>query len=176
MGKILAGIAAFIFGVGAFFSSRAARGTTVTDDALSDADGAPQGASPSGIANKNPFNLEFRSTIQWRGQLGTDGRFVIFDTPLNGLRAGMINIHTKMTRDGLDTVRKIIFRLSPPSENPSEAFVQFVAGRMSVAPDQPLQFIVHIIPMSKAIIQFENGQQPYSNELISQALAATGKV
>ena len=171
MGKILAAIAAFIAGLGAFFAFGTAKDRTIDEPVP----GPQRGISPSGIANNNPFNLEFRSTILWRGQLGTDGRFVIFDTPLNGIRAGMINIHTKMTRDGLNTVRRIISRLSPAVENPTEAFIQFVSGRMQVAPDQPLQFIVHIIPMSKAIIQFENGQQPFSDELIAQALRETGR-
>jgi hypothetical protein len=128
------------------------------------------------LRNNNPFNIEFRASIQWEGQIGTDGRFVVFRDSLSGIRAGMINIHTKMTRDGLNTIRKIISRLSPAVENPTEAFIQFVAGRLSVAPDQPITWRPYIIPMSKAIIQFENGQQPFSNDELNDALVATGRV
>ena len=134
-----------------------------------------QGTSPLGLRNNNPFNLEFRS-IGWRGEVGSDGRFSIFDTAQNGIRAGMINIHTKMTRDGLNTVRKIITRLSPSFENPTEAFIQFVSGRISVAPDQPITFVPTIIPMSAAIIQFENGQQPFTIDELQAALQETGRV
>lgn len=171
MDKFMAFIAAIINALRSAFS-----GGDAAQPVLGDAVPGPQvGASPKGIGNKNPFNLEWRASIDWRGQIGSDGRFVIFDEPLNGIRAGMINIHTKMTRDGLNTVRKIINRLSPSFENPTEAFIQFVSGKMGVAPDQPLQFSTHILTMSEAIIRFENGEQPYPLSLLNQALQESGK-
>ena len=65
--------------------------------------------------------------------------------------------------------------LSPSFENPTEAFIQFVAGRLSVAADQPITFQPYIIRMSKAIIQFENGQQPFSDSELQEALQETGR-
>jgi hypothetical protein len=175
MDKILRAILDFFTMLGSLFAGRAA-----AEPVLGEPVPGPQvGASKLGIPINNPFNLEFRAHIDWQGQVGVDAefaRFVVFDKAVNGIRAGMINIHTKMTRDGLNTVRKIINRLSPPVENPTEAFVQFVAGQMGVAPDQPLQFSSHILAMSQAIIQFENGSQPYSVALLNQALQNTGKV
>lgn len=168
MSKILALLTAILDAIRSLIPGRSTSTTPVKEPVV-------VGSSPKGIDNKNPFNLEFRTSIEWRGQIGTDGRFVIFNIPLNGIRAGMINIHTKMTRDGLNTVRKIITRLSPAVENPTEAFIQFVSGRMSVAPDQPLQFRTHIIAMSKAIIQFENGEQPYDDTLLLLALRETDR-
>jgi len=134
-----------------------------------------QGRSPVGLRNNNPFNLEHRN-IGWIGEIGTDGRFSIFDTAENGIRAGMINIHTKMERDGLRTIRKLIQRLSPAFENPTEKFIQFVSRELSVAPDQPINFRQHILPLSKAIIQFENGQQPFTDAELQAALQRTGRV
>lgn len=181
MDKLFAalGIAGIIFG--ALFIPRIARGDeTVSEIDLDTLPGripenAPRGTSPRGIGNNNPFNLIFLPSVQWRGQLGTDGRFAVFDTPLNGIRAGIINIHTKFTRDGLNTVRKLLNRLSPSFENPTEAFITFVSKRLNVAPDQPLVFSNVIIPLSKAIIQFENGEQPYSDALIRQALQESNR-
>ena len=178
--KIFAGIAAFFASLGALLFSRsasAANDDSVVDTPSSSATTGPveQGTSPLGLQNNNPFNLEFRN-IGWRGEIGTDGRFSIFDTSENGIRAGMINIHTKMTRDGLNTVRKIISRLSPAFENPTEAFIQFVSRRLNVAADQPITFRPTIIAMSKAIIQFENGQQPFTDTELQTALRETGKV
>lgn len=172
MARLFTILALAAFAVGTFFASRSASAAQSIDP--DDPDFTPP-SGVRGIVNNNPMNLEFRTSIQWRGQLGTDGRFAVFDTALNGLRAGMINIHTKMTRDGLTSVRKIIERLSPNFENPTESFIVFVSQRMGVSPDQPLVFVQHIIPMSKAIVTFENGQNPYPNSLYSQALAATGR-
>lgn len=189
--NIFAGIAAAFAAFIALFASRSAvaRDATVGEDESEDLapnigpgiggiGPVPLGSSGTlGLRNNNPFNLEFRN-IGWRGELGIDssGRFSVFDTAQNGIRAGMINIHTKMTRDGLNTVRKIISRLSPSFENPTEAFIQFVSRRLSVAADQPIQFGNTILPMSKAIIQFENGIQPFSNDELESALRETGRI
>ena len=94
MDKLLALLAIVGVAAGALFIPRIARGDTLTESSpgRDDIQPPPGGISPKGIRNNNPMNLEFRTSIQWRGQLGSDGRFVVFDTPLNGLRAGMINI------------------------------------------------------------------------------------
>ena len=182
MAKFWIALAALLASIGVLLTSKAARGATV--DAPNIGPGAegigvvPLGSSGSlGLSNNNPFNIKFRASIQWEGQTGTDGTFVIFRTAHFGIRAGMINIHTKMTRDGLNTVRKIMNRLSPFVENPNiEAFIQFVAGRLNVAADQPITWRPYIIDMSKAIIFFENGQQPFSDDQLNDALVATGRV
>ncbi len=194
MDKILVGLVALALGLGTLFAARTARGDTIVggltrnklatnqpgqDDTKTSesvpADDAPQGSSPLGLRNNNPFNLEYHN-IGWQGETGSDGRFSIFDTSANGIRAGMINIHTKMTRDGLNTVRKLITRLSPAFENPTEDYVQYVSRRLGVAAEQPIYFSSSIVPLSKAIIQFENGSQPFTDVELAWSLAQTGKV
>ena len=182
MDKILIFFAALALGIGALFLPRIARGTTVSDQPKENDTAevvpestAPQGSSPSGLRNNNPFNLKFFS-IGWVGEIGTDGDFSVFDTAENGIRAGMINIHTKMTRDGAKTVRRLLTILSPAFENPLESFINFVSAELRVSPEQPLTFAQHIIPLSKAIIQFENGKQPFTDEELNAALARTGRI
>ncbi len=178
---IFASFAAFFAGLGALLFSGSARATSGAADTVRPApiteveERFPRGSSPLGLGNNNPFNLEYRS-IGWIGEIGTDGRFSVFNTAENGIRAGMINVHTKMTRDGANTVRKLLTLLSPAFENPLESFVTFVAHRLAVAPDQPLNYAQHIIGLSKAIIQFENGQQPFSDDELHDALLRTGRI
>lgn len=190
MDKILLAVGALALGIGLLFTTRTARGDEIMGSlsrdnfarnrpGRSDIEEAPieQGASPSGLRINNPFNLKYFS-IGWRGETGQGGKdnlFSVFDTPENGIRAGMINIHTKMTRDGDNTVRKLITRLSPAFENPTEGFISFVAGRLAVAPDQPITWRPNIFALSKAIIHFENGKQPYSDDQLNEAIAATGR-
>lgn len=180
MDNFIYALLALGIGVGGLLLSRNAGASTGVQNVT---DPTEENFTPAsgvrGIRNNNPFNLEYRN-IGWRGELGPEdhpsGRFSKFDTPLNGIRAGMINIHTKIFRDRANTVRKLINVLSPKFENPTDAFVNFVAKRVGVAPDQPLDYRAHIRPLSKAIITFENGSNPYSDELITAALQATGKV
>jgi hypothetical protein len=172
MDKLFIAIAVAAVGFGALFFPRIARGNTVNEK-QNESIPVPAGSSPKGIRNNNPFNIEFRSSIDWIGQIGTDGRFAIFNTAENGIRAGMINIRTKFTRDGANTVRSLLNILSPSFENPTESFVFFVSGRLGVSPDQPLDYDKVIIPLSKAIVTFENGENPYPDSLFESALRRT---
>lgn len=42
-----------------------------------------------GIRNRNPGNIDYNPRNDWQGQIGKEpgGRFAIFDTPENGIRA-----------------------------------------------------------------------------------------
>ncbi len=181
---IFAAIAGAFAALGALLFSRTARGSEgvtpvnhapIEEIIVTTKERTPRGSSPAGLRNNNPFNLEYHA-IGWVGETGSNGRFSVFNTAENGIRAGMINIHTKMFRDGAKTVRKLLTILSPAFENPLEAYITFVAGRLNVAPDQPLDYAMQIIRLSKAIIQFENGVQPYSDDELHAALVRTGKV
>lgn len=174
MDKIIASLIAAAVIAGAFLFSRTASASQSIEPE------EPDFVPPSGIRgliNNNPFNIKFRTSIQWRGQTGTDGTFVVFNTALNGLRAGMINIHTKFTRDGANTVRALMNILSPSSENPTENFIAFVSGKLSVSPEQPLQFLQIIIPLSQAIVTFETGvpNGGFPDSLYRQALQESGR-
>lgn len=172
MDKIIASlVAAGVVALGLLASRSASASQSVNPD---QADFVPP-SGPLGLRNKNPFNLKF-ANIGWRGEIGTDGTFSVFDTSLNGLRAGMKNIHTKFSRDGANTVRKLMTILSPEFENPLEEFINFVALRINVAPDQPLRFEAVILPLSKAIVTFETGvpNGGFSNDLYERALQETG--
>ncbi len=185
---IIAGAIGSVAALGALLFSRGARAddlVSVTADDQPGLNGAelsppvPEGSSPFGLRNNNPFNLKYFA-IGWKGETGfvesPAGRFSVFDTAENGIRAGMINIHTKMTRDGANTVRKLLTLLSPAFENPLEAFITWTAQRIGVAPDQPLEFRQHILQLSKAIIRFENGEQPFTDAQLQAALLRTGRI
>ncbi|KHT64553.1 hypothetical protein RJ45_05825, partial [Photobacterium gaetbulicola] len=42
---------------------------------------------PRGIRNHNPLNIEYSKHNNWRGQVSSDGRFVIFEDDKWGFRA-----------------------------------------------------------------------------------------
>lgn len=157
MDKIFIGIAGLLLAVGALFASTPAQ-----------AGGLKLSSSPNGIRNNNPFNLKYFG-IGWVGETGfavnpKDGaKFSKFDTAENGIRAGMRNIKTKFVRDNANTISRLIPILSPSFENPTATFIDFVSRRLNVSPEQTLDFERDIIPLSKAIVFFENGQDPYSD-------------
>lgn len=128
---------------------------------------------PRGIRNNNPGNI--RKGESWRGAVGDDGAFIIFDTALHGIRAMARILHTYATSYGINTVQGIISRWAPPNENDTAAYVQHVAVKMDVGETQPLAFTkTQLLALVAAIINHENGQQPYSDEQLLEGIRAAG--
>lgn len=132
--------------------------------------------TPRGISNRNPGNLEKGSPWQGRAAVQTDSRFVQFISPEYGIRALAKVLLTYYAGYDIDTVAGIINRWAPPVENNTDAYIASVAKVMGVSPVQPLQINQRtvMVPLIKAIIQHENGQQPYSDETIDKALNMAG--
>jgi len=128
--------------------------------------------SPKGIRNNNPGNIEDNPRNQWRGQVGDDGRFAIFDTPVNGIRALARLLFNYNKIYGLSTVNGIITRWAPDSENNTSSYIADVSNRLGVHPQQRID-IAQVMPvLVKSIIRHENGQQPYTETQIDAGIAA----
>lgn len=132
------------------------------------------GDSARGIRNNNPGNLEFSKTNTWVGQTGDDGRFAKFETPEHGIRALGRNL-LSYQRQGIDTVSDIINRWAPPSDNNNtDAYIKAVCAQLGVTPDQQLDASNPdtLKALCAAIIQHENGSQPYSDQQLSTGVSA----
>ncbi len=125
-----------------------------------------------GIRNNNPGNIRHGSS-QWQGMSAeqTDPNFVQFDDPIYGIRALAKLLQNYQRIYKLYTIREIINRWAPPSENITGAYVDNVARLVGVAPDIQININEHISPMVKAIITHENGEQPYSGKQIAQGIS-----
>lgn len=109
-----------------------------------------------GFRNNNPGNLRWSGAFTWQGQVGQDPEgYVIFDTMENGVRAMTKNLRTYFGR-GTNTIRAIITRYAPSHENPTDAYVAFLAKNLNVSPDAPLSD-GRMHELVRYIIQFENG-------------------
>ncbi|MBW7715620.1 hypothetical protein K1J35_23680 [Enterobacter kobei] len=132
------------------------------------------GDSARGIRNNNPGNLEFSKTNPWVGQTGDDGRFAKFETPEHGIRALGRNL-LSYQRQGIDTISDIINRWAPPSDNNNtDAYIQAVCAQLGVTADQQLDASNPdtLKALCAAIIQHENGSQPYSDQQLATGVSA----
>ena len=69
------------------------------------------------------------------------------------------------------TVESIIERWAPPSENDTDAYIAFVCRKLGVNPTDELNNTIEdYLPLVKAIIQMENGMQPYDDELLVEGM------
>ncbi|EAA2773547.1 hypothetical protein DNU52_13365 [Salmonella enterica subsp. diarizonae] len=136
-------------------------------------DGSP-GDATSSIRNNNPGNLEYSKSNPWVGQNGDDGRFAKFETPEHGIRALGRNLMSYQ-RQGIDTVNEIINRWAPPTDNnDTAAYIKAVCEQLGVSADEPLDSSNPdtLKALCAAIIQHENGSQPYSDQQLTSGVSA----
>ena len=127
---------------------------------------------PRGIRNKNPGNIEWSAANNWRGQIGNDGRYIIFETPHYGLRAlaRLLNNYDRLY--GLDTVYGIINRWAPNTENNTSSYIRAVSDKLGVDPLQSIDVMDRLPELVAAVVHHENGMQPYTSAQINAGVAA----
>lgn len=134
-------------------------------------------ALPRGVRNHNPGNLR-RSRDPWQGlaKEQTDREFFRFEGSKWGIRALARTLITYQDKHGLGTVRGIINRWAPPSENDTGAYVRVVAAAIGVKPEATVNMhdYATLKAVVLAIIRHENGQQPYSDPEIDAGLVLAG--
>jgi hypothetical protein len=143
-------------------------------------------ATPRGIRNFNPGNIDRTGTNKWQGlaaDQSSDPRFCVFVNPVYGIRALARLLIGYQDKYGLNTVRKIIGRYAPPGENNTGVYLSEVAKGVGVNPDAPINTHTykHLRPLVEAIIRHENGVGPlgtanswYDEATINEALRMAG--
>lgn len=126
---------------------------------------------PRGIRNNNPGNIR-RGADRWQGMRAqqTDPEFIQFEAPEWGIRAMAIILRNYRDRHGLRTLGAMMHRWAPPNENDTAAYIESVAKRSGIAPQQVVrdQDWPRIIA---AMIHHENGRQPYDVAQIEKGVS-----
>lgn len=140
--------------------------------------GAPaaNGASqPRGIRNNNPGNLNYVGQAGATRESGPNGRFAVFQSAEDGLQALAHQLRLYAQR-GINSVRAIISKFAPPSENNTQAYISSVSKGLGVDANASLDLNDPRVVqgLMNAIIRVENGKNPYSAEQIASASAVRG--
>jgi hypothetical protein len=134
---------------------------------------------PRGVRNNNPGNIRI-SNQTWEGLTNEqpDPSFFTFKDSVHGIRAIVVILHTYSSKYGLTTIREIINRWAPPKENDTGAYVEAVSNSAGVDADDSLnlQDTSLIKGIVKGIILHENGEQPYPDNIILEAISLAGAV
>lgn len=129
---------------------------------------------PRGIRNHNPFNIR-QTHVKWDGEVdGPDNEFEEFSSAAKGLKAGYKLLLVYHLKHGIRTIRTILNRYAPASENNLQAYIGHVARLMRVQPDDGLDLtdFSQLVQLGEAIILHENGQQPYTLDELNDAAQA----
>ncbi|MHC8342266.1 structural protein [Pseudomonas sp. RT6P73] len=147
--------------------------------------------TPRGIRNFNPGNIRHAKGVRWQGMAvaQSDTNFVQFNGPRWGIRAiarVLITYQDKrLAADGsrIDSVREIVERWAPASENDTQAYTLQVARAMGLDPDFEGVDVYRYDTMRAlvlAVIHHENGSGPlpggqwYGESVIADGLALAG--
>lgn len=135
-----------------------------------------------GIRNNNPGNLRITDD-NWVGMIpreqNTDGSFVQFKEMKYGIRAMLRDVVNDILK-GKNTVRKLITEYAPPTENNTEIYINGVAKKMGLKPDDVIKNIDanFLRQISKAIVSHEikaSEQKLVTDTDINKAIAILGK-
>ena len=113
-----------------------------------------------GLQNCNPGNIR-QSKVRYKGEVrpSRDPAFKQFESLAWGYRAIFVLLDTYRIRYGLDTIRGMISRWAPPSENHTETYIRTVADAVGIPDRQPLDTRdrTTMLRMAAAISRVENG-------------------
>lgn len=113
---------------------------------------------PIGLRNNNPGNLRTGET--WQGAVGSSGGFVTFKDMNYGIRAAATVLVNNISSQGNDTIRKLITKYAPPSENDTDAYISAVVFSTGIGADEKLTTDADELEnLLHAIFTHENGAQ-----------------
>lgn len=127
--------------------------------------------APRACRNCNPGNLVIGTA--WEGlkprlymtlaQLA-ETKFCVFVNDAYGFRALALTLIAYQEKHGLNTIRGIITRFAPASENPTDAYIKSVCAAIGKEPDAPLDMhdLTTLTDMCRAIAVVEAGAWLYA--------------
>lgn len=113
-----------------------------------------------GLRNCNPGNIR-QSSVRYEGEIqpSHDAEFKEFSSMAYGYRAMFVLLDSYRSKYGLCTIREMLNRYAPPTENFTDGYVRFVSTRTGIAPDEIVNTRAarDMIPIVSAMSQIENG-------------------
>ena len=121
-----------------------------------------------GLRNCNPGNIrQSRSNFKGEVRPSRDSAFKQFESMAYGYRAMFVLLNSYHKRYGLTTIREMISRWAPPTENFTEGYIRFVAERSGIAADVEVDSRSErdMVPIVAAMSEIENGVKAAMNDV-----------
>lgn len=121
-----------------------------------------------GLRNCNPGNIrQSRSNFKGEVRPSRDSAFKQFESMAYGYRAMFVLLNSYHKCYGLTTIREMISRWAPPSENFTEGYIRFVSERSGIAADVEVDSRSErdMVPIVAAMSEIENGVKAAMNDV-----------
>ena len=112
------------------------------------------------IAANNPYNLRYNCHNNWKGQTGQLRGFCVFTDFDYATRAVSMLLMRSYRMKHVRTYSQIIQRYAPPSENKTQAYIDFLMVKLSKFPWDEPSTIYDFARLMYYIIWFEQGVKP----------------
>lgn len=134
---LVAGLAATIFFIYKMTNKKEKKETTSTP--AGDVEGRKLTISGDGKSgtrgkrNNNPGNIVYNKKNDWKGQIGSDGKFCVFSEMMYGVRALKILLTKSYPKAGRNTINKIIKSFAPSKDgNNTDQYIADVAATTGI--------------------------------------------
>lgn len=113
----------------------------------------------SSIKRNNPGNIR-HSAVKWQGEVTPPGEaFCQFISLEMGCRAMLKLLKRYIDVKRLDSIRKVITRWAPPTENRTDEYIQFVSSQLGTHPGDTLRSDEEtLIALASEMTIVEHGQ------------------
>lgn len=91
-----------------------------------------------GYKQNNPGNIRRNDNQNWDGEVQSTNGFEAFSSMTYGYRALAKLIYNQITINHLKNIRELITVLSPPAENNTANYIQFVAASAGISSEKEL--------------------------------------
>lgn len=121
-----------------------------------------------GLRNCNPGNIrQSRSNFKGEVRPSRDSSFKQFESMAYGYRAMFVLLNSYHKRYGLTTIREMISRWAPPTENFTEGYIRLVSERSGIAADAQVDSRSErdMVPIVAAMSEIENGVKAAMNDV-----------
>ena len=110
------------------------------------------------IAKNNIFNIRKGSGPKWQGETGANKGFVEFETREYGIRAWIVLMHNYRVKHKCATVRAIITRYAPPTDNnDTQAYIKYCRERVYKSETTWLSTTADYVRLGCAMAKMETG-------------------
>lgn len=114
---------------------------------------------------RNPLNIRYNKNNKWVGQRGSLQGFCVFVSLEAGYRAAA-KLLCNYLKGGNKTIRSIISRWAPDTENDTESYINYVCSNFGskgrkVSPDYVISQDHDLIRLIRAMSILESGTDPY---------------